>query len=295
MNGITQSAEDGKADWPRRKAPEAGVCRNSGAVDVLCLAKTESATANLVPLAVFRQTSALTLTELLVTMAVIALLAGLLLPALSKAKASARRTQCINNLRQVSHAVLMYADDHGQALPSRASQNPGVHGAFWFKSLTRSYVGLKGPSSPADRLYACPADRFFFNRSERLGSVPFVRSGLHTHQFSDYSSYMFNCGNLITDEARRFPGVGGWTVPQVVTPTRTVLVAEFPAFLPFSWHQPRRMDGRNYPFSNAQCVSSFVDGHVSVMKFFFDASLAAGVEAWQYDPPGEYAYRWSAD
>jgi len=80
---------------------------------------------------------AFTLIELLVVIAIVAVLASLLLPALARSKDSARRIQCVNNIRQLGFAALMYWEDNaGQTFAYRGAHTNGGD-IFWFGWLER--------------------------------------------------------------------------------------------------------------------------------------------------------------
>ncbi len=96
-----------------------------------------------------------TLVELLIVIAIIAMLAGLLLPALNKARARARQSSCLSNLHQLGLAVNLYANDNRHYLPVAVLQ-PSADTNGWpaIAVLLKPYLGAE--PSPA---LACPGDR----------------------------------------------------------------------------------------------------------------------------------------
>jgi prepilin-type N-terminal cleavage/methylation domain-containing protein len=237
-----------------------------------------------------------TVLELLVVIAIIALLAALLLPVLSRAQARAKRTACANNLKQVNLAVHLYAGDNGDKSP-----NAGYATYILYKEAVKNYAGLHGPSSAQDRVFACPADTFYYDETT-LAYAPKAR---HEQAADDYSSYAFNGLNLLTNFPAAaygvvLPGIGGRSLSSIKAPAKTVLVAEAAALLPYSWHAPKKPGVGVLPmFNEARNLVSFADSHVDYIKMFWNGTISypdggASFAAF-YDPPAGYDYKWSGD
>lgn len=84
---------------------------------------------------------AFTLVELLVVLAIVAILAALLLPSLSQSRAGAQRAACVGNLRQLALATQLYWDDHnGKTFRYRAAATNGGH-VYWFGWIEDATAG----------------------------------------------------------------------------------------------------------------------------------------------------------
>jgi prepilin-type N-terminal cleavage/methylation domain-containing protein len=146
-----------------------------------------------------RRASGLTLIEIVVTIAILAILAALLLPAVAKVRAAQRTTTCVSNLRQIMGALHAYANDNGLHLPEPSSAN-----LSWEQMLT----------GYCRNSFACPADREL---------APVVGSSYDWRDTGNASTSI--AGKLITDCGRSnliivFEAMPGWHAPKMLNVAR---------------------------------------------------------------------------
>jgi prepilin-type N-terminal cleavage/methylation domain-containing protein/prepilin-type processing-associated H-X9-DG protein len=154
-----------------------------------------------------------TLIELLVVIAIIAILAAILFPVFAKAREQARKTACINNLKQIGTAVMMYGQDYDESMPSAAFANypAGLWGSPLWNDYGWTYIfPLLDPYTKNSGIYGCPsANKQMFGPAGSQINVSYA-----------YNEYIYNQGSGFSSMASLANGRHGVADIAVVADSR---------------------------------------------------------------------------
>jgi prepilin-type N-terminal cleavage/methylation domain-containing protein/prepilin-type processing-associated H-X9-DG protein len=224
--------------------------------------------------------AAFTLIELLVCIAVIGILAALLVPALARAKAKSIAMGCLNNVRQINLATLLYVDDFRDRLPYNLGQSDIAKGISknWFYNWTSPVMSWEldtdntnsalltrggiGPyTSKNTRIYRCPSDSALSSVQLAAGWSVRVRSISMNAMTGDAGEYTLGGTNVNNPGYRQF-----FKLTQIPRPANIFLfIDEHPDSINDGYFLNRNESGKwtDLPASyhGGGANLSFADGH----------------------------------
>ena len=164
-----------------------------------------------------------TLVELLTVVAIFAILVALLMPAMRRAREPARVITCVNNLKQIDSALMMYADDHNNSLQS-SPRDFQIY--FTYKNYIRPYLARRGAVETNDSLFVCPSDDFNCQIDpieDFFAPTPVTGRGFHSLKETHFASYFFNAA---APRIPPTPRVAQKSFSSLQEPARLALVSE---------------------------------------------------------------------
>jgi prepilin-type processing-associated H-X9-DG protein/prepilin-type N-terminal cleavage/methylation domain-containing protein len=232
--------------------------------------------------------SAFTLVELLVVIAIIAILAALLLPAISQSKKRAQQIQCVGNLRQLGIGLqVILSNDHGYPLFVENKYSS------WIDQLEIEGLGVNHPRGTNDAfdpmtdfyekgVWLCPAAHYPVHKwpAPEIGSYAYNTFGVYPQEV--YTNALGLCGH--------FDSVSGKFVPigesEVISPSDMMALGEsFDGRMAFD----RNLNGMdkygNLNRHQGKANVVFCDGHVEspTLPFLFTDTSDAALSRWNRD------------
>ena len=204
-----------------------------------------------------RAPHAFTLIELLVVIAIIGLLAAMLLPALARAKESAKRTRCGSNLRQIGLAFGLYCSDHEDCLPNTG--DPFLWMGRHWRWVVQPYLAFSGAMAAANN------PNLSTNFSPGVLICPSDPTALTNY---DGTSYGYTAAAYFSDASINAMTLSSlYQGNSLPCSSRKVADARFPAQkgLAAEWLSAHAKDVMTWWDWRGQRQYAFVDGHVSYL------------------------------
>jgi prepilin-type N-terminal cleavage/methylation domain-containing protein/prepilin-type processing-associated H-X9-DG protein len=209
-----------------------------------------------------------TLIELLVVIAIIAILASMLLPALSRSKQKAKSTKCMSNIRQMCMSYILYAQDNTDEVVTLYLFDTAPAGAFYPGTVTW-WVDILRPYLVGTNVLACPS--VMSDVVSTAGGPGGLGVALSHPELSSWSTDWEPKLTSLTQPVKRMPFVDSGLIGNpratnpdtwVEVPNQQALYWRVPSNLGWYDDDPQRAVGRHLN----RCNGGFADGHAETIR-----------------------------